>query len=152
MVRSSILEQSRWTGADFGVKSVTCRWLLVRWFNGGCDVGICQMTLVYAICCIEDGDDFVFVIRDGWLLFVVLDLLDDFDIEVIHANLSNKRFRFLDVGMNSSSSSADDLLPRFYFPFPVFVSCDIVYNQAYSVRNLLATKRFRIQIYTLQGT
>ena len=62
-----------------------------RWFNGGHDFGICQ-TLVYAICCTVrfckwDGDNFVFTIDDRG--FVVLDLLDGLDIELIHANLSD---------------------------------------------------------------
>ena len=35
-----ILEQSRRTGVDFGVKFVTGRCVPVRWFNGGYDVGI----------------------------------------------------------------------------------------------------------------
>ena len=39
--------------------------------------------------CIRDGDDFVFTTHDRWL-----NMLDGFDIEVIHANLSDKRFRF----------------------------------------------------------
>jgi len=46
-----ILEQSCSSGADFVVKFVTGRWFPFRWFNDRHDVCICQMTLVYAICC-----------------------------------------------------------------------------------------------------
>ena len=59
----------------------------VRCFNGGYDVRIVQVALMYAIgCtvrfCVGDGDDFIFATHDIWLL-------DGFKIEVILANLSN---------------------------------------------------------------
>ena len=84
-----------------------------RWFNGGYKVRIAQVPFVYAICCtvtfcIWDGDNFVFATHDRWLV-VVLDSLDGFNIEVIYVNLSNTSFLFL-------------------FPYPIFVSYDIVCN------------------------